>query len=483
MNPKENLFKHCPKLLLALFAGVLLLVIPLNSRAASGDAARASLKDGDDASLDVAAAAASSGAGTLDPSFNGNGIFSTPPAASLNINDVVVQRDGKPVMVGEVSGQIIVIRLTDAGMPDHTFGSVGIVIIDLAAQGYSGAVGQAIRAQEDGKLIIGAYAAHTQTLNDWIILRLNSDGTLDSGFAGDGIMPVGAASDDVLTDLAIDTNGQAVATGAYTDSAGWGISVVRLTSTGQLDNSFDNDGIWGTPSDSQVINPQLGVQEDGKLLVAGDVRLASATSYDFFVIRLMNNGTVDTTFALVGSVHIEDDSGEESLNDMLVDSNGSIVLVGKSDGVSEVGVAIVRLLSTGALDSSFNDDGLLLIDINNTQDSSGRGVARQADGKLIIVGNADQNSPPSGTHHDSFTLRLTPDGELDSTFAEGGIMQHDVGLTLDGQSGHLDVANAVAMQPDGKIVLVGRADTTSGTYGYLMRLQVSSTVYLPMIVR
>ncbi|MDJ0757319.1 MAG: delta-60 repeat domain-containing protein [Ardenticatenaceae bacterium] len=430
------------------------------------------------------AISAASEIGQLDPSFNDDGLLGTLPAATFNIYDVLVQSDGKALIVGEANTKIFVMRLTPAGFADTSFGALGMVIIDLGPQGYGGAIAKAAGLQADGKIVIGAYAAHSQTLNDWVLLRLNPNGSLDTTFDSDGVVALSAASNDILTDLDIQPNGRITATGFYIDSGGQsGVSVVRWLSNGQLDSSFDGDGIWGTPSDTLVINPQLAVQPDGRLVVAGDNRLGLAPTNDFFVIRLLNNGALDTTFSLVGSTYITADNSEESLGDLMLEPNGSIVLVGDTRGGSTEGVTIVRLLSSGALDSSFNGDGLLTVDVNGTQSAVGTGVARQADGKIVVVGEVDHFSILPGSFVDSFAMRLTANGQLDAGFASGGVLIHDVGQPIGGQSGLWDRASAVTVQPDGKILAAGRVINGGLNYGYLMRLQGQATVFLPMITR
>lgn len=433
------------------------------------------------------AASSSSAAGVmgeLDTTFNEDGLFGTLPAATFYIYDVLIQPDGKSVAVGEVNTQIFIMRVNENGFADTSFGSLGMVILDLSPQGYGGALGRAVGIQPDGKLVVGGYAAHSQTANDFVIARLNTNGTLDTTFDTDGIVGLGAAGNELLSDLVVQSDGKVMAAGYYLENSGQtGVSVVRLLPTGQLDNTFDGDGIWGTPSDSFVFNPRLAVQSNGKVLIGGDVRLDGSPTNDFFVIRLLSNGVIDTSFNGVGSANITADSSEETLGDMLVEPNGSIVLVGSSYGGSTNGVAIVRLLTTGALDNSFNGDGLLTIDLNNTQSAAGSGVARQPDGKLLVVGLVDHFSTIPGNFFDSFVLRLTSAGQLDDQFATSGVMLHDAGQSVGGQTGQFDQASAVAVQPDGKIIVAGRTEVGSLDYGYLMRLQGRSVTYLPLVTR
>lgn len=105
----------------------------------------------------------------------------------------------------------------------------------------------------------------------------------------------------------------------------------------------------------------------------------------------------------------------------------------------------------GQLDPTFGSGGKALIDFANNSDY-GRAVALQADGKIVVVGY-------SGVYpsFNSALARLNSDGSLDTTFGNGGTVIAPFSTT--------DSLEAVAIQTDGKIVVVGSAAATSGNNG------------------
>src|SRR5262249_32706911 len=111
---------------------------------------------------------------------------------------------------------------------------------------------------------------------------------------------------------------------------------------------------------------------------------------------------------------------------------------------------VLRLLANGNPDPSFGTGGSVLTDFGGTEVV--RGVAIQADGKIIVGGAALKPNtiiPPTGFSQTSFALaRYNADGSLDPTFGFGGKTTSDFG-------DHLDTANALLIQADGKIVMAG----------------------------
>ena len=158
-----------------------------------------------------------------------------------------------------------------------------------------------------------------------------------------------------------------------------------------LDPSFGTGGKIGAPG-----APFTGValQPDGKIVTVG------TSNGNFLVARFNPDGSLDSSFDTDG-IQTVDFGGTESANALAIQPNGSIVVVGTTSvGTS---IAVARLTSTGALDTSFDADGKLTIDLG-TSGESGNAVALQADGKIVIAGS---------TGADFAVVRVNPlDGSL-----------------------------------------------------------------------
>ena len=163
-------------------------------------------------------------------------------------------------------------------------------------------------------------------------------------------------------------------------------------------------------------------------------------------VALAGPGDLDLTFGDHGVVVTDLTGGKDFGNSMLIQPDGRIVVAGTVDFQgpdSDFGLA--RYLGDGALDASFGVAGLVTTDLSGSVDDL-YGLTIQADGKLVAVGDSYQ----SGTGLDHAVVRYLPDGSLDASFGSGGVALTDFGTAFDS-------ARRVAIQADGKIVVLGTA--------------------------
>ena len=132
---------------------------------------------------------------------------------------------------------------------------------------------------------------------------------------------------------------------------------------------------------------------------------------------------------------------------MAVQADGKIVAAGYTTESGAEHVAVIRYNTDGTLDTNFGSGGKLDISasLTATWDSSAQALLIQPDGKLLVAGNAE-----GSLNSDFLVLRLNTNGTLDQTFGDHGIARNSIG--------GFDVANAMVLQPDGRIVLAGRSD-------------------------
>ena len=219
-------------------------------------------------------------------------------------------------------------------------------------------------------------------------------------------------------DVAIQADGKLVLAGSTLGPDNTqDFGVVRLNANGSPDMGFGTNGLLGIAFDanSNEMATSVVIQSDGKIVVSGSVQLGSV-GWDFGVVRLNTNGTLDTTYnSPTGKVKVNF-SGEDFANDMLIQPDDKVVIVGTVRPTPNKDLAIVRLTTAGARDTTFvGAAGGVFIDIGPGNEDEAFAVARQSDGNLIIAGRTAGQTGGG----DFCLVRMTPTGGIDrhvSTF-------------------------------------------------------------------
>jgi uncharacterized delta-60 repeat protein len=255
--------------------------------------------------------------------------------------------------------------------------------------------------------------------------------------------------------LAVQSDGKAIVAGYVLEgSTNRNFAVVRIIfptaafSAPTLDNSFGSNGIVKTDfgSDNDVAN-SVAVQADGKIVVAGE------TNNAFAVARYNSDGSPDLTFN-GGKITTQLSSSGTKANALAIQGDGKIVVTGKAD----TAVATVRYKGDGALDPAFNGTGIVITP--NTFDGAGaESIAIQADGKILVGGNANG---------DFNILRYNANGSPDIGYGVNGKATVDV-------SGLVDAAHAVMVDSTGRAVIAGEANELFG----VARLQGDTAIPTP----
>jgi len=289
---------------------------------------------------------------------------------------------------------------------DPAFGSGGLVLSDVAG----GA--SALALQPDGKVVLAGSVSDASGFQQLVVTRFNADGTPDSTFGSGGRVAIqygdGSFPLSGANAVALAPDGKIVVAGGASDSAGiQELVVVRFHTDGTPDKAFNGDGAFLTQLGSNG-NPSylnaVAVQPDGRVVIGGQAS----------------------------------DSG-----------GNSRYLVG-------------RLTSTGGWDSSFSGDGRIVQQIGKAAGLAEwvSSLAIQPDGKIVAVGQAAD----SNNQVELLATRLTSGGGFDSSFSGNGIVLDQLGLG----SSPLSRANAVALQPDGKMLLGGDATPANGNGGFMV---------------
>lgn len=395
--------------------------------------------------------------GSRDSSFNsGGGGFNN------NVNTIAVRSDGKIVVGGAFTtyngvSQLRIILLNSNGTVDSAFSSVG--------SGFNAGVNW-LAIQSDGKIVVcGSFASYNGSACNRIA-RLNTNGSIDTGFS-----TTGTGFDVTVSRVEVQGDGKIVVTGPFTNYDGVSRNgIARLNSNGTLDTSF----VVGTGFTPLVVTG-LAIQADGKLLIGGQFQSYNGTSVALLT-RLTSSGEIDAGFenpilrgqscvvvAIGGEGKIAIGGNFTSLGG--TDASGlarfsstdgspdvgfnvgtgtarvaaravALQVAGKSiiggDFTSYNGTAcgrIARILNNGAIDASF-DGG---VGFNGGVTA----IGIQGDGRIVVGGSFSTYNAVSRVR----LARLNSDGSLDSSFSVGT-----------GVSGPVE---KLAIQADGKIIVVG----------------------------
>jgi uncharacterized delta-60 repeat protein len=373
----------------------------------------------------------------------------------------------------------------EPGDLDPTFGSNGLARVDDRAFGDPGSDSAAtVFAQADGKLLAGS---DNLGQTDFTVVRLNADGSLDSGFGEGGrtrldVPGVAGRTAFVMQGAqgGVIVGGTSAPAGSYCHCE---LALAKFFSDGRVDPSFGTRGVTRVQSASweDIETAAVVEQGDGKLVVA-----ATSWSYNWddnlvgsiVLFRFDSAGVIDSSFGAANRVDFDESGTSGVLLDPSGGGAGSVAhwLTQQADGkliaVGYVGsdMAVLRLTADGVLDPSFDGDGIVILPAGTADAaSSGWGVAVQTDGRIVVGGTVyhlcDTDDPTCVNLTDAVLLRLNPDGSLDSTFGSGGRVTFDAGGI------NTKVAAAgVVLEPSGAIVVGGSTTWAGGPrYGFLTR--------------
>jgi uncharacterized delta-60 repeat protein len=391
--------------------------------------------------------------GDLDTLFDVDGMVLTDNGqVSEGIEDIVLQPDGKIVAIGDgldsgaTNRKAVLVRYNPDGSVDTSFGTMGKVSISAYIPGK-------LALQPDGKIIFVALLDNSAT-SDFYIARLNSNGSFDTTFNLTGQLLLDLrGTGDFARAVKIQPDGKIVVGGTsarVSPATGFDPAIVRLNPDGSLDTTFDGDGkAFSTPTpDRRDGLSDIALGQDGKILAAGISSTFNGQTYTFITIRFTSDGSLDTTFDGDGKVFTQVATGFGTLGTIAVQCDGKIVIAGTPTVNSFSKGSLVRYNYDGSLDSSFGSGGIMI----NAFESSALDLKFQADNKIVVGGTI-------GTIKMRFfaVYRYHPNGTLDTTFSGDGWN------SIPGPFMSFSDANAVAIQPNGKIVTGG--GTSQGSNG------------------
>lgn len=375
--------------------------------------------------------------GVLDTSFgNGGVVFTKVAQDAIQIFDVnsansVAATNNRIYLVGFSSSStekgIGIAAYTMNGSLDPTFDGDGKKLIKVEATAMD------VITQSDGKIILGGF-----NTDNFFILRLNTNGTLDTSWGGTGMVETDLTGTwERITTLVLQSDGKVIA-GGYSGTNVNDLTVARYTTTGTLDTTFGLNGFLNV--DLQAGGSEriegMSIQSDDKILLAGSSSSA-ATGEDGFIIRLTKDGLYDNTFNNKGYLLI-DFGGNESLSDVVLQPDNKIIASGvKNQGRS----GVFRFNTDGSYDTTFGISGFADTNIDMWSAS----IAYHIPSSKIIVFGYTYGMPS----RDFAISTFDKTGEKDLCFGTNGLARLDINNTSE------DYANKGVLQPDGKLLITG----------------------------
>jgi uncharacterized delta-60 repeat protein len=289
--------------------------------------------------------------------------------------------------------------------------------------------------------------------------------SLDNSFGNNGKVITNLGADEFGSDLTIDANGNIFVAGAIGNlslNSTFDFKLLRYNSSGVRDTSFDGTADFDLDTD---VGLSVALQPDGKPLVAGQAFIAGTTvvDYDFAVARYTSAGVLDTSFDSIGTTATDFDFGDDAIRGMRLQPDGKIVVAGYASNGLNYDFGLARYNNNGTLDTSFGASGRISTDFLG-QDDEASDLLLQPDGKIIAVGLTRE-----GNNFNFALARYNANGILDGGFGTGGKVTTDF-------AGLDDEAQAVTVQADGKILVVGRAEVGSNGDIAVVRYNANGTL-------
>ena len=303
--------------------------------------------------------------GQLDTTFGSGGIASTDLGGDDDeAYDAALLPDGGIVAVGRTDARGIVnsdfgvVRYTAAGKPDGP-----VVRTDILGGGDQA---NAVAVQPDGRIVVAGFAIRNGIDGDVALVRYLADGTPDESFGTHGIVTtdLGTQADDARA-IAIRPDGGIVVAG----SAAEDIALARYSSTGEL------EGTTVTDLGSDDVANGVALTADGHIVIAG-YTLGAHDTRDFLLMRYDASGKQDAGFGVVKTDVL---GGDDYAENLVIDPQGRIDVIGRSTSSTILDTALVRYRPDGTVDRTITADF-------HGRGDFGQDLALDSAGRIVAAG-------------------------------------------------------------------------------------------------
>lgn len=309
----------------------------------------------------------------------------------------------------------LLIPLTAIATPGDLDGSFGTAASPGAysftnAQGF---IGRASAVQSTGK-VVSVLGCGPQPTADFCITRLNANGSqLDATFATNGVFTIGdPAQQEFAYTLLVDNSDRILVVGKC---GGTAPCLFRLNANGVLDTSFGVNGIVSLPG--TITGTAMQLMGDGRIVVAAQ---CFSGHYVFCLHRVLANGAADSSFNGGNRLVIDMSASTNQPTSLALYPDGRVLIAGYCDNGGSNSFCVARASVNGVLDTTFNGNGIKLLNVSGGTGDSSQSVALTASGRIILGGRC-------GAYGNSTSWRfcvaaLTSGGALDSSFPSGGVL-------------------------------------------------------------
>ncbi|WP_313807742.1 T9SS type A sorting domain-containing protein [Flavobacterium sp.] len=362
--------------------------------------------------------------GSVDTTFT-QGVFNS--SYGYWINTIAMQPDGKYIVAGEfpvvaTNSNARIARLNANGTLDTSFNVNTTGSMDYPINGIDGFI-EKVAVQTDGKILIANSGGFRTNgiMTTYGLIRLNSNGTRDTGFTHPNIN-----GGVIVSEFCIQPDGKIL----YSAQD----KIKRVNTNGSIDASFN----YTNPS--YVPFPCSLYMQSGKVIINGDYNEPSGLSRKG-IYRLNANGSLDTTFNPCSGTNLYSSSlnGNSSPNHNLkVLSDGSFLIMGTFTSYNDNGFNhMCKISPNGAFDSSFTIDSQITFTSSSSYDQNSSIIREQNDGKILFTSTPTITASISGAEKE--LVRINANGSLDTSFtpvAGNDIIDYEI-------------------QNDGKIIAIG----------------------------
>jgi uncharacterized delta-60 repeat protein len=358
------------------------------------------------------------------------------------------------VVSGRVGGKISVLRFDRRGRLDRTFGKAGLVREPIGADPEEGPVSVAL--QSDGKIVFAGATGDVngdRRLGDGLVAvyRLHPNGKPDRSFGSRGAALLRRRGELLGAELGIDRVGRIVVVTRFHDSSEDGLQVLRLTKRGRLDRLFGRRGEQRVRFGRQSFLGSVAVDRAGRVYVAG----SDFGNRKLSVLRLTSRGFLDFAFGSGGIASIPRRGILALATAVAVQRDGGVLLAGDERFAGNapapcgycIFLTVGRLTPRGQTDPTFGTAGVVHTSLELPPDGDPE-LALQRNGRIVVAGGIQR-----GVSSSFLLARFLRNGTFDPVFGDHGYSVIDMRSAKRDD----DIAKAVAIAGDGRLVLAGRS--------------------------
>lgn len=407
----------------------------------------------------------------LDSSFNGNGIdiirpdVPSPILFQHNITQMSVMSDGRIVMSGTISGfnWFEIIRLRPDGTPDSSFNNDGILTFNISTEVD---ILTQLKVDTAGNIFLGG-TAYTGPSSDFCVYKITAQGHFDTTFGINGKVEAALNYSNTGESIDLQSDGKLVM-GGYTKDNTTGVyeyCLLRLLTDGTLDNTYGTSGYAVCPYSQLFQSSPIANMGYNVSCLAGNKTILSGnynTTYaNLFIVRYDSTGNPDSSYGVNGLVQVVVDSSNLLALRQVTDSSGNAYELCQYIKLADQHLVAIKIKAAGAMDSTYGVIGLASLNsLQFTFPYTYWNMFLQTGGKLLVAGTED-----TGINARYAVSRLTASGATDTSFGTAG--------TLSIYRGMNDHCNTGALESNGDILLAGdgqKSLSNDTTYAICIRL-------------